>query len=143
MTQNGLGKACTYTKSKQDTSGTQIHSVFAYNQVQCCNACVATDGCVGATFLTSDNDHTGGFGPQDWEGFGIHMPDVTAAKTTGGLSVAELKKKYDGRLGDMSKFDSFMDYSVTFFVYDLKHYEAMFSSDNINHFLGQWKDNTR
>ena len=34
-------------------------SVFAYNNVQCCNACVATEGCVGATFLTSSSDHTG------------------------------------------------------------------------------------
>jgi hypothetical protein len=34
-----------------------------------------------------------------------------------------------------------MDYSVTFFVYDLKHYETILSHDSINHFLGQWKDN--
>jgi hypothetical protein len=142
MTPNGLGKACSYSTLKSYGSKNTMWKVFANNKVQCCNACVATEGCAAATFETSSKDHSGGFGPQDWEGFGIHMPDVTAAKTTGGLTVAELKKKYDGRLGDMSKFDAFMDYSVTFFVYDLKHYEAMFSSDSINHFLGQWKDNT-
>jgi len=140
MTPNGLGKACSYSSGKSYGSTGTLWKVFAYNKVQCCNACVATDGCTAATFETSSQDHSGGFGPQDWEGFGIHMPDVTAAKTTGGLSVAELKKKYDSRLGDMSKFDAFMDYSVTFFVYDLQHYVDLFSSDSISHFLGQWKD---
>jgi hypothetical protein len=140
MTPNGLGKACSYSSGKSYGSTNALWKVYANNKVQCCNACVATDGCASATFETSSGDHSGGMGPQDWEGFGIHMPDVSAAKTTGGLTIAELKEKYDGRLGDMSKFDAFMDYSVTFFVYDLQHYVDIFSSDSISHFLGQWKD---
>ena len=42
--------------------------VFAYNEGQCCNACVATDGCVAATFETGTHDQSGGQGPQTWEG---------------------------------------------------------------------------
>jgi len=142
MTPAGLGKACSYTSGKSYGSTDTLWKVFANNEAQCCNACVATDGCAAATFETSTQDHSGGSGPQSWEGFGIHMPDVTAAKTTGGLSIADLKKKYDGRLGDMSKFDAFMDYGVTFFVYDLQHYVDIFSQDSINHFLGQWNDSS-
>jgi len=85
-------------------------------------------------------DHSGGQGPQTWEGFGIHLPDVSAAKTTGGLSVGELKAKYTSRFGDFSKFDAFMDYSVTFFVHDLEHYVGNFKANDIKHFLGQWSD---
>jgi hypothetical protein len=114
--------------------------VWANNEVQCCNACVSTSGCAAATFTTSTNDHSGGMGPQTWEGFGIHLPDVDAAKTTGGLSVDELLEKYVSRFGDFSKFDAFMDYSVTFYTYDLQHYIDTFTADEIKHFLGSWED---
>lgn len=140
MTQNGLGKACSYSSGEKYGSANAMHMVYAYNQVQCCNACVATDGCAAATFETSDKDHSGGFGPQSWEGFGIHLPDVTAAKTTGGLSVDQLEEKYIARLGDHSLFDAFMDYSVTFYTYDLQTYIDTFKADGILHFLGQWSD---
>jgi hypothetical protein len=140
MTANGLGTACTYSSSKNYGSTGIMHKVFANNQVQCCNACVSTDGCVAATFETSSSDHTGGFGPQSWEGFGIHLPDVQTAKTTGGLSVDELKEHYLSRFGDFSEFDAFMDYSVTFFTYDLQHYVDSFAADGVKHFLGQWSD---
>merc|ERR1719253_2187606 len=81
MTPNGLGKDCSYSSGKQYTSGQELHKVFAYNKAQCCNACVATDGCEVASFLTSENDHSGGFGPQSWEGFGFHISGATASKT--------------------------------------------------------------
>jgi hypothetical protein len=139
MTSNGVGSACTY-KSGSFGQGNEMWKVYANNEVQCCNACVSTSGCAAATFTTSSNDHSGGMGPQSWEGFGIHLPDVDAAKTTGGLSVDELIEKYESRFGDFTKFDAFMDYSVTFYTYDLQHYIDIFKADNIQHFLGQWKD---
>lgn len=73
MKPEGLGKDCSYNKGEQYTSATELHKVFAFNKVQCCNACVATDGCVAASFVTSNKDHSGGMGPQTWEGFGIHI----------------------------------------------------------------------
>merc|ERR1711998_41872 len=112
-------------------------------QVQCCNACVSTSGCAAATFTTSPNDHSGGQGPQSWEGFGIHLPNVLNAKTTGGITVDELEAKYATRIGDHSKFDAFMDYSTAFFTYDLQHYIDSFKADNVKHFLGQWTDGSK
>jgi len=68
---------------------------------------------------------------------------VLAAKTTGGITVDELEAKYAARIGDHSKFDAFMDYSTAFFTYDLQHYIDIFKADNVNHFLGQWKDGSK
>merc|ERR1712113_751421 len=116
--------------------------VFANNEGQCCNACVSTDGCNAATFQISSKDHSGGFGPQSWEGFGIHLPDVQPAETTGGLTVDALKEHYEGRIGDHSEFDAFMDYSVTFFTHDLQQYVDSFKADGQKHFLGSWADHT-
>jgi len=139
MTPNGLGKDCTYSEGKQYSSGTELHMVFANNKVQCCNACAATEGCAAASFLTSDNDHSGGFGPQSWEGFGIHISEASASKTTGGISVAELETHFRDRFGDYSKFDQFMDYGVTFFTYDLQTYADAFKKDSVPFFVAQWE----
>jgi len=140
MTANGVGSACSYKSDQSLGQGNEMWKVYANNEVQCCNACVSTSGCAAATFETSDSDHSGGHGPQSWEGFGIHNPDVDAAQTTGGITVDELLEKYVSRLGDFSKFDAFMDYSATFYTYDLQHYIDIFQADNIMHFLGQWQD---
>jgi hypothetical protein len=51
-------------------------------------------------------------------------------------------EKYVARLGDLSRFDAFMDYSVTFYTHDLQHYVDMFQTDDVSHFLGQWKGNS-
>jgi len=139
MTPNGLGKDCSYSEGKQYTSGTELHKVFAYNKVQCCNACVATDGCVAASFLTSDKDQSGGMGPQSWEGFGMHISGASASKTTGGISVSELESNFRARFGDYSKFDQFMDYGVTFFTYDLQTYADAFKKDGVPFFVAQWE----
>jgi len=138
MTPNGLGKDCSYSEGKQYTSGTELHKVFAYNKVQCCNACVATSGCAAASFLTSSKDQTGGFGPQSWEGFGMHISGASASKTTGGISVSELEGHFRDRFGDYSKFDQFMDYGVTFFTYDLQTYADAFKKDGVPFFVAEW-----
>jgi len=139
MIANGLGKACTYSTGKKYSAGTKLHMVFANNDVQCCNACVATGACVAATFQTSSQDHSGGMGPQTWEGFGMHITDVTTSKTTGGITVSQLESDFKARLGNHSTFDQFMDYSVTHFTYDLQPYVDAFKADGVSHFLGQWQ----
>jgi hypothetical protein len=140
MTANGVGSACSYKSGKTYGSSNTMYKVYANNKNQCCNACVSTSGCAAATFTTSNSDHSGGMGPQSWEGFGIHLPNVLAAKTTGGISVDELEQKYASRIGDHSTFDAFMDYSTAFWTYDLQHYIDIFKADDIKHFLGQWTD---
>jgi len=137
---NGLGKACTYKTGKTYGSSNTMWKVYANNKVQCCNACIGTKGCAAATFTTSSKDHSGGFGPQSWEGFGIHLPEVTGFPTTGGITIEELEAKYAARIGDHSKFDAFMDYSTAFWTYDLQHYIDIFTADKVPFFLGQWKD---
>merc|ERR1719478_948306 len=139
MTSNGLGKDCSYSSGKQYTSGTEMHKVFANNKAQCCNACVATAGCVAASFLSSDKDHSGGFGPQSWEGFGFHISQAAASKTTGGISVATLEGHFRERFGDYSKFDQFMDYGVTLFTYDLSPYAEEFKKDNVPFLVAEWE----
>jgi len=135
-----IGNACTYKSSQTYGSTSTMWKVYANNEVQCCNACISTNGCAAVTFTTSSKDHTGGDGPQSWEGFGIHLPNVVKAKTTGGITVDELEEKYAARIGDHSKFDAFMDYSTAFWTYDLQHYIDIFKADNVQHFLGQWTD---
>jgi len=141
MTPNGLGSDCSYSEGKQykGTKESELHMVFANNKGQCCNACVATDGCVAASFLTSDKDHSGGFGPQSWEGFGFHISQASASKTTGGISVAQLESHFRERFGDYSKFDQFMDYGVTLFTYDLSPYAEEFKKDNVPFLVAQWE----
>jgi len=143
MTSNGEGKACSYSTGKQAQGGTPLHKVFAFNQGQCCNACVATDSCAGATFLTSSNDHSGGFGPQTWEGFGIHTVDVTDAKTTGGITVDQIEDHFRTRLGDHKAYDQFMDYSITFFTAELQPYIDALSQDKVPFLLGQWESDEK
>merc|ERR1719454_1300474 len=135
-----VGNACSYKSGKSYGSSNTMWKVYANNEVQCCNACISTKGCAAATFSTSSNDHSGGQGPQSWEGFGIHLPNVEAAKTTGGITVDKLEEKYASRLGDHSEFDAFMDYSTAFYTYDLQHYIDIFTADDVKHFLGQWTD---
>lgn len=143
MTANGQGKACTYSTGKQYEGGAELHKVFAYNKEQCCNACVATSGCTGATFLTSSKDHSGGEGPQTWEGFGIHTVDVTDAKTTGGLTVDKIESNFAARLGDHTSYDQFMDYSITFFTYTLQPYITALTHDKVPFLLAQWESDTK
>lgn len=44
-------------------------------------------------------------------GFGMHFVNVSQSKTTGGMSVAEIEAEFTTKLGDMSTFDSFMDFN--------------------------------
>ena len=48
--------------------------------------------------------------------------------------------KYEARFADFPKFDAFMDYSVTFYTYDLEHYIDAFKADGVKRFVGQWVD---
>jgi len=78
-------------------------------------------------------------GPQSWEGFGFHISGATASKTTGGISVADLESHFRERIGDYSKFDQFMDYSVSLFTYDLQPYADAFKKDSVPFYVAQWE----
>ena len=64
-------------------------------------------------------------------GFGIHLVNVSEHLTTGGMSVAEVEAEFAKKLGDMTTFDSFMDYGVTFITSDLDGYVKAFDADSV------------
>ena len=55
-------------------------------------------------------------------GFGLHCVNVSGHVTTGGLSTAEVEAHFNEKLSDMTQYDSFMDFSVTFYTQDLEKY---------------------
>jgi len=122
-----------------------IHAAYAHNQDTCCKACAATTGCTAATYTPEPSSTTSSrklLQPMAGEGFGLHLVDVVASKTTGGLSVSDLEAKYTLRLGDFSKFDAFMDYSVQLYTANLPAYATTFSNDKVPHLLGSWATET-
>jgi hypothetical protein len=40
--------------------------------------------------------------------------------TTGGLTTGEVEAHFNSKLGDMKEYDSFMDFSVTFYTSGLR-----------------------
>jgi len=67
-------------------------------------------------------------------GFGLHCVNVSGHLTTGGLSTAEVETHFDTKLGDMKEYDSFMDYSVTFYTSGVAQYAAAFDKDNVPYY---------
>jgi len=120
------------------TTATPIHATFAHNQDTCCKACAATKGCTGATYSPEVSTGRRLLQPMPGEGFGLHLVNVVASSTTGGLSIAELEDKYTDRLGDFSSFDPFMDYSIQLFTANLPAYAAAFAKDEVPHLLASW-----
>merc|ERR1719502_102394 len=121
------------------TTAVPLHATFAHNQDTCCKACAATKGCTGATYTPETNN--GGrrlLQPMPGEGFGLHLVDVMSSSTSGGLTIAELEDKYTARLGDLSSFDAFLDYSVQLFTANLPAYATAFAKDNVPHLVASW-----
>jgi len=75
-------------------------------------------------------------------GFGLHLVSVPEHKTTGGLAVEEVEDHFKSKLGDMSKFDSFMDFNVVFATSSLSAYKSAFDADGVSYLQGTWTDST-
>lgn len=73
-------------------------------------------------------------------GFGLHLVDVPEHLTTGGLSTEEVEAKFTAKLGDMTKFDSFMDYNAVFATTGLQKYKDTFTADGVKYLAGTWTD---
>lgn len=76
---------------------------------------------------TLDEDGPPG-GPQ---GFGMHLVNVSAHLTTGGMTVAAVEAEFAAKLGTMDRFDSFMDHNVAFTTADLDGYVKAFDADAV------------
>jgi len=73
-------------------------------------------------------------------GFGLHCVNVSNHLTTGGLTTAEVEAKFNSKLGDMTKFDSFMDFSVTFYTTGLTAYAAALDKDKVPYYTTSSQD---
>merc|ERR1719337_61812 len=79
-------------------------------------------------------------GPMPGNGFGLHLVSVPGHKTTGGLTVEEVESHFAEKLGDMSKFDSFMDFNVVFATSSLQSYKSAFDRDGVKYLVGSWSN---
>merc|ERR1719379_1988726 len=92
----------------------------------------------GRVYTTREISPSGGMSPGN--GFGLHLVSVPGHKTSGGLSVEEVEAHFNEKLGDMSKFDSFMDLNVVFATSSLQAYKTAFEADGVKHLVGTWSD---
>ena len=92
----------------------------------------------GRVFATRQVSPSGG--PSPGNGFGLHLVSVPGHKTTGGLTVESVESMFTEKLGDMSKFDSFMDFNVVFATSSLQSYKSAFDSDGVKYLTGSWSN---
>merc|ERR1719453_1588394 len=92
----------------------------------------------GRVFTTRQISPTGGMAPGN--GFGLHLVSVPGHKTTGGDTVESVESKFIEKLGDMSSFDSFMDFNVVFATSSLQSYKSAFDRDGVKYLLGTWSN---
>jgi len=74
-------------------------------------------------------------------GFGLHCVNVSNHVTTGGLSTAEVEAHFSSKLGDMSTFDSFMDFNVMFYTTGLEAYVTALKADSVPMYTSTWEYN--
>lgn len=52
----------------------------------------------------------------------------------------EVETHFSEKLGDMTKFDSFMDFNVVFATSSLQSYKTAFDRDGVKYLVGSWSD---
>merc|ERR1712224_438378 len=92
----------------------------------------------GRVYTTRQISPSGGMAPGN--GFGLHLVSVPGHKTTGGDTVESVESKFTEKLGDMSSFDSFMDFNVVFATSSLQSYKSAFDRDGVKYLLGTWSN---
>ena len=154
------GGDCSYSSGHAVSEGTLLYSTFAPTSDTCCKACAANPDCAGSEYSTHSSVLTEAgraFAaahdthaavetegrrlqpePYKGEGFGLHLVNVVASKTTGGIDVATLEGHYETNLGDMSTYVPFMDYSVQLFTTNLPAYAAAFAKDSVPMLTASW-----
>merc|ERR1719284_129391 len=127
------GKAFMYKYFNVQTPGDECT-----NDVCDCSSLGAPDIEQGRVFTTREISPSGGMSPGN--GFGLHLVSVPGHKTTGGLTVEEVEAHFSEKLGDMSSFDSFMDFNVVFATSSLQSYKSAFDRDGVKYLLGTWSN---
>lgn len=78
--------------------------------------------------------------PNAGEGFGLHLVNVAASPTGGGLAIADLEARFGAGLGDFSRYSPLMDYGVSFYAVDLDAYAAALAAGGVRTLKGKWRD---
>jgi hypothetical protein len=84
----------------------------------------------------------GSGGPPPGNGFGLHLVNVPAHLTTGGLTTEEVESHFNSKVGNMTKFDSFMDFNAVFATTGLQKYKTTFKADGVKYLTGTWTSAT-
>lgn len=90
----------------------------------------------GRVYTTRQISPSGGAPPGN--GFGLHLVDVPAHLTTGGLTTEQVEAHFASKLADMSKFDSFMDFNAVFATSGLQKYKDAFKADGVKYLAAVW-----
>jgi hypothetical protein len=91
----------------------------------------------GRVYTTRQISPSGGGAPPG-NGFGLHLVDVPAHLTTGGLTTEQVEEHFASKLGDMSRFDSFMDFNAIFATSGLQNYKDTFKADGVKYLPAVW-----
>jgi hypothetical protein len=81
----------------------------------------------GRVYTTSSADAN----PDPGMGFGMHLVNVSAHLQTGGMTTAQVEAQFVSKLGDMSAYDSFMDFNIGHYTSDLDSYTKTFTADGV------------
>ena len=65
------------------------------------------------------------------EPFGLHLVNVSAHWTTGGLSVSEVEAIVTEKLGNLSRFDAWLDFHVGLYTTELDAFIAAFDAGGV------------
>jgi len=105
-----------------DCDATSSHAAWNINQ--------------GRVYTTREISPSGGAPPGN--GFGLHLVDVPAHLTTGGLTTEQVEAHFASKLADMAKFDSFMDFNAVFATSGLQKYKDTFKADGVKYLAAVW-----
>jgi hypothetical protein len=134
------GVQCEFVRQSEmpAADGDEGYAVPSLNLGDCCKACAAVETCVGATFTWNTTQPP----PLPGFGFGLHLPGITEHLTTGGLSVQDVEGIFSDKNGDMTEFDSFMDFNVGLFTADIDYYLKKLSADGVPYLAANWSNSS-
>jgi len=139
------GRDCNYVQDKnvEAGAGDEGYMVYAHDADTCCKSCAAVKACTGATWMPLPGDDSNrtlpsSGGPPDYEGFGLHLPAITGHTTLPGLTVREVESIVAKKMGQMDRWDAWMDYNVALYTLNLDKYLQRFKADGVPFLGAKW-----
>jgi len=78
--------------------------------------------------------------PTSTEGFGLHLVNCSTNAQPGGMTTPEVEQEFATKVGDMTRYDSFMDYNVALLTSNLDSYATAFDKDEVSYLPLHWDD---